>query len=395
MNYDILLKFGEITLKGANRAYFENTLLRQVRYRIKPFGSFNVYKSQSTICVEGRDEAADMDKAYEACKKIFGVISMCRAYETEKDIEAIKKKAAELAPALLSGAKTFKADARRADKNFPLTSPEISAEVGYAILTVCPDVKVDVHDPDVVVRVEIRDEKAFISGAREKGAGGMPVTTNGKALLLLSGGIDSPVAGHMICRRGVKLEVIHFESFPYTSERALEKVRELAKLLAGYNGAVCFHTVSVTKIQEALSKNCDEEYFTLLLRRFMMKIAEAVARERECKAIVTGESVGQVASQTIDALNVTNSAVSLPVFRPCIGLDKEEIIQRARQIGTYETSVLPFEDCCTVFTPRHPKTKPVLENVLKEEARIDCEALIKEALETRRQEWIKENGSDD
>ena len=235
----------------------------------------------------------------------------------------------------------------------------------------------------------------MVPDAREKGAGGMPVTTNGKALLLLSGGIDSPVAGHMICRRGVKLEVIHFESFPYTSERALEKVRELAKLLAGYNGAVCFHTVSVTRIQEALSKNCDEEYFTLLLRRFMMKIAEAVARERECKAIVTGESVGQVASQTIDALNVTNSAVSLPVFRPCIGLDKEEIIQRARQIGTYETSVLPFEDCCTVFTPRHPKTKPVLENVLKEEARIDCEALIKEALETRRQEWIKENGSDD
>jgi len=391
MDHTILLKFGEITLKGANRAYFENTLLRQVRYRLKPYGKFNVYKSQSTICVEPEDENCDAEGAYGACKRTFGVISLCRAFEAKKDMEDIKKRAVELAPTLLLGAASFKADARRADKSFPYTSPEISAEVGDAILSVCPHVKVNVHDPDVTVRVEIRDEKAFISGAREKGAGGMPVTTNGKALLLLSGGIDSPVAGHMICRRGVKLEVIHFESFPYTSERALEKVKDLAEILARYNGAVCFHTVSVTKIQEALIKNCDEEYFTILLRRFMMRISEAVARERECSALVTGESVGQVASQTIHALNVTNSTVSIPVFRPCIGLDKEEIIERAREIDTFETSVLPFEDCCTVFTPRHPKTKPTTENVLKEEARVDVDALVADALATRRQEWIKES----
>ncbi len=391
MDYAILLKFGEITLKGANRAYFENTLLRQVRYRLKPYGKWNVYKSQSTICVEPEDDGCDMEGAYGACKRTFGVISLCRAYEAEKDMEAVKKRIAELAPALLSGARTFKVEARRADKSFPYTSPEISSEAGGVILDVCKNVKVDVHDPDVTVRIEIRDEKAFISGAREKGAGGMPVTTNGKALLLLSGGIDSPVAGHMICRRGVKLEVIHFESFPYTSERALEKVKDLARILARYNGAVCFHTVSVTEIQEALIKNCDEDYFTILLRRFMMRISEAVARERECAALVTGESVGQVASQTIQALSVTNGTVSIPVFRPCIGLDKEEIIQRAREIDTFETSVLPFEDCCTVFTPRHPKTKPTLENVLKEEERVNVEALVNDALSTRKQEWIRES----
>ena len=263
------------------------------------------------------------------------------------------------------------------------------AEAGAAVLSVCPHVKVDVHDPQTVIRVEIRDEKAYITGAQEHGAGGMPVTTNGKALLLLSGGIDSPVAGHMICRRGVKLEALHFESFPYTSERALEKVKDLARILAEYNGAVCLHTVSVTKIQEAISRSCDEDYFTLILRRFMMRIAERIANERECRAIVTGESVGQVASQTIEALNVTNSVVSLPVFRPCIGLDKEEIIERSRAMGAFETSTLPYEDCCTVFTPRHPKTKPTLQNVLGEESRIDVEALTEEAFSQRRQEWLK------
>ncbi len=391
MNYSILLKFGEITLKGANRSYFENTLLRQVRYRIKPYGKFNVFKSQSTICVEALSDDCDMEGAYDICKKTFGVIALCRAYECEKDMAAIEKTVAALAPELIGGAKTFKADARRSDKSFPLSSPEISAIVGGAVLDACPGVKVDVHDPEVTVRVEIRDEKAFISGAREKGAGGMPVTTNGKALLLLSGGIDSPVAGHMICRRGVKLEAMHFESFPYTSERALEKVRELTKILARYNGAVCFHTVSVTKIQEELRKRCEEEYFTLLLRRFMMRISERIALERECRALVTGESVGQVASQTIEALSVTNSTVNIPVFRPCIGLDKEEIIVRAREIGTYDTSILPYEDCCTVFTPRHPKTKPSLDRVLAEEERVDVEALVSAALETHKQEWIKDS----
>ena len=389
MNYDILLKFGEIALKGANRAYFENTLVRQIRYRTKHYGKFDVFKSQSTICVRPLSEDCDLDGAYEICKKTFGVIALARAYECEKDMEKIKALAVSLAPELLSGAKTFKIEAKRSDKRFPFDSPMICSEVGAAVLQAVRGISVDVHEPDVVIRVEIRDEKAYITGAQEKGAGGMPVSTNGKALLLLSGGIDSPVAGHMICRRGVKIETVHFESFPYTSERALEKVRDLALVLAEYNGEVCFHTVSVTKIQEAIMKNCDEEYFTLILRRFMMRIAERIAKERECKALITGESVGQVASQTIDALNVTNSAVSVPVFRPCIGMDKEEIVQRSRQIGTYDLSVLPFEDCCTVFTPRHPKTKPVLENVIKEESRIDIEALTEEAYAEHKTEWIK------
>ncbi len=389
MNYDILLKFGEIALKGANRAYFENTLARQIRYRIKPYGRFEVFKSQSTICVRPLSDGCDFDGAYEVCKKTFGVIALARAYECEKDMEKIKALAVTLAPELLSGAKTFKVEAKRSDKRFPYDSPAICAEVGAAVLGSYRNITVDVHEPDVVVRVEIRDEKAYVTGRQEKGAGGMPVWTNGKALLLLSGGIDSPVAGHMICRRGVKLEVVHFESFPYTSERALEKVKDLAKILAEYNGEVCFHTVSVTKIQEAIMKNCDEDYFTLILRRFMMRIAERIANERSCKALVTGESVGQVASQTIDALNVTNSAVSIPVFRPCIGMDKEEIVQRSRQIGAYDLSILPFEDCCTVFTPRHPKTKPVLENVLKEESRIDIAALTEQAFAERKTEWIK------
>ena len=389
MKYTILLKFGEIALKGANRSYFENTLCRQIRHRVKRFGKFNVFKSQSTIAVEAADPTADLDGAYDICKKTFGVIALVRAYEAEKDMDSITSRVRELAPALIGDARTFKADARRSDKSFPLTSPEISALAGAAVLSACPRVKVDVHEPEVVVRVEIRDEKAYITGAQERGAGGMPVGTNGKALLLLSGGIDSPVAGHMICRRGVKLEVLHFESFPYTSERALEKVKELAHILAEYNGAVCFHTVSVTKIQEALSRSCDEEYFTLLLRRFMMRIAERTARDRDCRAIVTGESVGQVASQTIEALNVTNSVVSMPVFRPCVGLDKEEIIERSRRIGAFETSTLPYEDCCTVFTPRHPKTKPTEEGVAREEAKLDVEGLIGEALSSKRQEWIK------
>lgn len=389
MSYTILLKFGEIALKGANRAYFENTLLRQVRHRVKPFGKFNVYKSQSTIAVAPEEPGCDVDGAYGICKKTFGVIALVRAYACEKNMDAILCRVKELAPSLIGDAKTFKADARRSDKSFPLGSPEISAEVGAAVLSVCPHVKVDVREPEVVVRVEIRDELAYITGRQEHGAGGMPVSTNGKAMLLLSGGIDSPVAGHMICRRGVKLEAVHFESFPYTSERALQKVKDLAKTVAEYNGAVCFHTVSVTEIQEQIIKNCDEDYFTLLLRRFMMRIAEKIARERDCKALVTGESLGQVASQTIEALTVTNSAVSLPVFRPCVGLDKEEIIERSRNIDAFETSTLPYEDCCTVFTPKHPKTKPTIENVLLEEAKLDVESLIERAVSSSRREWIQ------
>lgn len=388
MKYMILLKYGEIILKGANQAFFESALLKQLRWRVKKFGAFSVKKAQSTIYVRALNDDADLDSAYDICKKTFGVISISRAYEVEKDIDIIEQTCKTLASELLGGCKTFKVDARRSDKAFALTSPQICERVGYALLCAADWVSVDVHNPQTVVRIEIRETSAFISGAPEHAAGGMPVGTNGKAMLLLSGGIDSPVAGHMICKRGVKIDVIHFESFPYTSELAKEKVVRLAKLLCIYNGEIAFHTVSVTEIQETLVRCCDEDYFTLLLRRFMMRIAEAIAKQSECKALITGESVGQVASQTMDALCVTDSVVDMPVFRPCIGMDKEEIIAVARRIGTFDTSIEPYEDCCTVFTPKHPKTRPTLQDVLSEETRIDVDALTKRAVESATKEYI-------
>lgn len=390
MNCTILLKYGEIALKGANMSYFENTLLRQIRWRLKKLGNFSVKKAQSTIYVRALDDNADFDGAYDICKRTFGIITLAKAYEVQKDMKVIEDACVQLAPELLGGHKTFKVEARRSDKFFPLKSPEICEAAGAAILqvTAADGVRVDVHNPQAVIRVEIRETAAYISGAPERASGGMPVGTNGKALLLLSGGIDSPVAGYMICKRGVKLEVMHFESFPYTSQRAKEKVVELARLLAVYNGEVVFHTVSVKEIQEELKKSCNDEYFTLLLRRFMMRISETIARENECKALVTGESVGQVASQTMDALCVTNSVVNMPVFRPCIGLDKEEIITYARRIGTFETSVLPYEDCCTVFTPDHPRTHPEESRVEAEESKIDVQGLLSRALAGQTVEYV-------
>lgn len=386
--YTILLKYGEIALKGANKNYFETTLVKQIKFRLKGLGKFDISRSQSTISVKAASEDADMEKAFEICKCTFGIADLVKAYEAEKDIDDIKSRVRQLAPLLLGGAKTFKAEAKRSDKRFPLTSPQISAEVGGAVLEAVRGIRVDVKEPETVIRVEIRDEKAYITGKQERGAGGMPVGTCGRALLLLSGGIDSPVAGYMISKRGVKLESLHFESQPYTSQRALEKVKELGSLLSRYNGEVVFNTVSVTEIQEVLMQNCDEDYFTLLLRRFMMRIAEKVASLHECRALVTGESLGQVASQTMEAISVTDCTVNMPVFRPCIGMDKEEIVVISRRIGAFETSTLPFEDCCTVFTPRHPKTRPTLEGVLKEEAKIDVEGLTERAMATLTKEYL-------
>lgn len=274
-------------------------------------------------------------------------------------------------------------EAKRSDKLFPLDSQAISADIGGVLLGACPWLRVNVHEPDVTVRVEIREYGAYLHAGQFKGAGGMPAGTNGRGLLLLSGGIDSPVAGYMMAKRGVRVEAIHFESFPYTSERAREKVLSLAKLLTPYTGDMDVHVVSLTHIQEVLVKTCNEDYFTLLLRRFMMTIADRIAKRRGCRALITGESLGQVASQTMQAIGVTDCMTTLPVFRPCIGMDKEEIVQIARKIGTYDTSILPFEDCCTVFTPKHPKTKPDPEKVEAEEQKLDFEALVEEALETR------------
>ncbi len=384
----ILCKFGEIVLKGANKKYFEDMLCREVRKRAKNYGSFDVYKSQSTIYIEPLDDNADIDGVFEAARKIFGIVALQRCAVCDKNMDAIKETVRSYIPDYLAGLKTFKVEAKRSDKAFPLDSMEISKEIGGVVLECCRGIKVDVHNPDITVKVEVREFGAYVSAGRTKGAGGMPVGSNGRGLLLLSGGIDSPVAGYMMAKRGVKIEAIHFESFPYTSERAKEKVLELAKLVSEYAGDIYVHIISLTHIQEELVKNCEEDYFTLLLRRYMMTIAERVARQHDCGALITGESVGQVASQTMQALVVTDSAVNMPVFRPCIGLDKEEIIQISREINTFETSIQPYEDCCTVFTPKHPKTRPDLEKVLVQERKLDFEALVKEALATEYCEHI-------
>lgn len=378
----LLCKYGEIVLKGANRKYFEDILCRELKHRAKPIGDFEIYRAQSTIYIEPKNEFCDMDAMFEAARKVFGIIAIARAAVAPKDFEAIKETVRSYIPAFLAGKKTFKVEAKRSDKSFPMDSMEISREIGAVVLDTVRGIKVDVHEPDVTVMVEIREFGAYIHAGRFKAAGGMPIGTNGRALLLLSGGIDSPVAGYMVAKRGVKLEAVHFESFPYTSERAREKVLELASILAEYTGDIDVHVVSLTKIQEELSKHCEEDYFTLLLRRYMMTIASRIAHERGCGALVTGESIGQVASQTMPAIGVTDIMADLPVFRPCIGLDKEEIVQIARKIDTFETSILPFEDCCTVFTPRHPKTRPELAKVEAEERKLPFDQLVEEALAT-------------
>ncbi len=379
----ILCKYGEIALKGANRAHFEKLLRDILKRRTEPFGKFKIYSVQSTVYIEPMEEYADVDGAYIAAKNTFGISAVSRAIETEKDMTAILETVKTQFMPYIEDAKTFKVEAKRSDKKFPLKSPEISAEVGAAILEASGGHKrVDVHHPDVAVRVEIRDYAAYICAGQERAIGGMPIGSNGKGLLLLSGGIDSPVAGFMIAKRGVRLDAMHFESFPYTSERAREKVLALAEKLTAYTGDIHVHIISVTKIQEVLRDSCEEDYFTLLLRRFMMRLSERTAEKFACDALITGESLGQVASQTMQALGVTNSVVSRPVFRPCIGMDKEEIIRISREIDTFETSILPYEDCCTVFTPRHPRTRPELWKVEREEAKVDVKALEDEAFET-------------
>ncbi len=385
----ILCKYGEIVLKGANKKYFEDMLCRELKKRAKAYGSFDIYRAQSTIYIEATDDSADIDGMFEAARKVFGIVTVARAAVCEKNMEDIARTVREYIPSFLNGLRTFKVEAKRSDKSFPLDSMEISREIGGVVLESCRGIRVDVHHPDVVVKVEIREFGAYVSAGAFKGAGGMPIGSNGRGLLLLSGGIDSPVAGYMLAKRGVKLEAVHFESFPYTSERAKEKVLDLAKLVAVYAGDIKVHIVSLTHIQEELVKNCEEDYFTLLLRRYMMAIAEKLAEKYNCGALITGESVGQVASQTMQAIGVTDNAVNIPVFRPCIGLDKEEIVQISRQINTFETSILPYEDCCTVFTPRHPKTRPELEKVLVQERKLDFDALVNEALESEYTEYVE------
>ncbi len=380
MNEMFLLKLGEIVLKGGNRFQFENRLKTNVCRRLRPYGEFSVRISQSTVFVEPLNDQCDLDGAWDAAHTIFGVISLCRCRPCEKELDAIFDTVNAYLGDELLAAKSFKVESKRSDKRFPLNSIQLSQEIGGRLAERYPALKVDVHHPDYTVYVEIRDHAAYVHGPAEQGAGGLPTGVGGRAMVLLSGGIDSPVAGYMIAKRGVELEAVHFFSYPYTSELAKDKVLELARLMTRYCGRMTVNIVGFTEIQEAIRDNCPEEYFTLIMRRFMMMISERIARDHGCGCLVTGENLGQVASQTMEAMAVTGACVDLPIFQPLIGMDKEEIVTIARKIGTMETSILPYEDCCTVFTPRHPKTKPTKAQVDRACAKLDFDALIERAL---------------
>ena len=381
MNEMILLKLGELVLKGLNRRSFEDKLQANIYRRLNHLGQFRVYTRQSTTYVEPMSDECDMDGAWEALKKVFGVVGLSRARACDKDKDAILAAAREYLGDKLAAARTFKVETKRADKTFPMTSIQLSQYVGGELDDLYPDLKVDVHHPELTVHIEVRDYAAFVHADPEPGAGGLPVGINGRAVSLLSGGIDSPVASWMIAKRGVALEMVHFFSYPYTSPEAKEKVLELARLLTPWCGRLTVHVVPFTAIQEELRRSCPEELFTVLMRRFMMRIAQEVANRCGAKALVTGECLGQVASQTMEAMAVTGAVTRLPILRPVVGMDKEDIVRVAREIGTFDTSILPYEDCCTVFTPRHPRLRPTLEEVEAAEASLDVEAMVRSAVE--------------
>ena len=376
-----LLKLGEVVLKGLNRSHFEDKLMANVARRLRPLGTFRIYTRQSTIYVEPQSGVTDMDAVYHACSQIFGIVSVVRAVPCEKSVPAIVETAKLYLAPEFARAKDFKVESKRADKRFPLNSIQLSQQVGSLLHRAFPKTAVNVHDPELTVYVEIRERAAYVHGPALPGAGGLPVGMGGKAVSLLSGGIDSPVASWMMAKRGLALEMVHFFSYPYTSPEAKEKVLDLARLLTPWCGRLTVHVVPFTEIQEELRRSCPEALFTLLMRRFMMRISEQVAKRIGAHGLVTGESLGQVASQTMEAMAVTGQVCTLPVFRPVIGMDKEEIIRIARKIGTFETSILPYEDCCTVFTPRHPKTRPTLEEIQEAEAALDIDALVQKAVD--------------
>ena len=376
----ILIKNGELALKGLNRSTFEDILIKNIRKRIKPLGEFEYRKEQSTVSVVPMDEYIDMDEVSDRISRVFGIAAYSRALQVQKDMDVILEQAPIYLADQLKDARTFKVEGKRSDKKFPLKSPEISAEVGGAILSKFPHLKVDVRNPDILVTIEIREKFAFIRGNQTKGAGGMPTGTAGKASILISGGIDSPVAAYMMAKRGLVLNAIHFASPPYTSPQSEEKVHNLLRKVSKYSGNICLLTVGFTEIQEEIRDKCPEELFTLIMRRFMMRIAQRIAEKEESKALITGESLGQVASQTLNALACTDAVVGMPVFRPLIGLDKDEIIKVSRKIDTFNISIEPYEDCCTVFTPKHPKTKPQISIIEVAEQALDVEGLIERAL---------------
>lgn len=381
MSEIILVKEGEIAIKGLNKRSFEDAMVRNIRRRLSRLGKFEYDRSQSTVVIRPLSEDVDFDEVEDVVSKVFGIAAYCRALVAEKDFEVIAKSAVEYNRDVLETARSFKVNAKRADKNFPMRSPEICAELGGRILDAFPHLVVDVNNPDVIITVEVRQTEAYIHSGNKKGAGGIPVGTSGQAMVLLSGGIDSPVAAYMMAKRGIKLSAIHYVSPPYTSDRARLKVERLCQKLTPWCGDIAFYCVPFTEIQEKLRDNCPEELFTIIMRRLMMEIAQRICEEKQIQALVTGESVGQVASQTIGAIVCTDAACRMPVFRPVIGMDKSEIVEIARKIDTFDISIEPYEDCCTVFTPKHPKTKPILEEVIAAQNSFDFEPLIQKAVE--------------
>lgn len=385
----ILLKCGEMVLKGLNRRSFEDALIRNCRRRLEDLGKFHIHVSQSTVYVRPESDGIDMDEAFDRLKKVFGIAALTRAAVTGKSFDQIQETAVAYLEQELLAARTFKVESKRSDKTFPMKSPEISRELGGALLEAYPHLTVDVHEPDVTVYAEVREQGAYVHVDQVHGAGGLPVGTSGRAMLLISGGIDSPVAGYMMAKRGLQVLAVHFVSPPYTSGHALEKVRTLCRKMAAYTGRVRLTVVPFTHIQEQIRDCCPEDIFTIVMRRCMMKIAAGIAACNDCGALITGESVAQVASQTLAALACTDVACDLPVLRPVIGMDKDEIVKLAYRIDTFETSILPYEDCCTVFTPKHPKTKPKLSYVLEAEAKIpDLDDLLRQAEEDAESETL-------
>ena len=381
MNEMILLKLGEMVLKGLNRRTFEDKLKGNIVRRVRPYGDFRVYTKQSTTYVEPKNDEADVEGAYEVLKKVFGPVGLSLARACEKDKDAMLETAKEYLGDRLSTAKTFKVESKRADKSFPMTSIQLSQYVGGELDEAFPNLQVDVHNPELTVYLEVRDTAAYVHANPEPGAGGLPVGTTGRAVSLLSGGIDSPVASWMVAKRGVAMDMVHFYSYPYTSPEAKEKVLDLARILVPWCGRTVVHVVPFTEIQEELRRKVPEELFTIVMRRFMMRVAQRVAQRIDAGAIVTGECLGQVASQTMEAMRCTGAVTDLPILRPCVGMDKEEIIRIARKIGTMETSILPYEDCCTVFTPRHPRLRPTLAEVERAEEGLDIETMVEKAYE--------------
>ena len=380
----ILIKNGEVALKGLNRSTFEDRMVKTLRQRLTPLGAVELRKAQSTVIVEPLDDAFPMEEAFDRCCKVFGIAGLSRACVAQKDLDDILQKAAEYLAPQLNRIHTFKVEAKRSDKSFPLRSPELCAEVGGYLLERYSHLSVDVHQPDLTVVVEIRDFGAYIRGEQVPGAGGMPIPTGGRAAVLISGGIDSPVAAWMMAKRGIALTAVHFASPPYTSQRAENKVIELLDKVSEYSGRIRLFIVPFTEIQEQIREHCPEELFTVIMRRFMMRIAQRIARQEKCGALITGESVGQVASQTLDAIACTDAVCSMPVMRPLIGMDKDEIVRISRKIDTFDISIQPYEDCCTVFTPKHPRTKPPLSVVEAAEAALAVEELEQRAWENVR-----------